>query len=387
MVEGEDLRARLRRGPLSPHQAVDVARQVLAALEYAHGQGLVHRDIAARNVLFGPHGHVKVVDFGIARCVDERTLTKTGQMLGSVSYMAPEQALGETPQQAVDIYAVGVLLYEMLTGGLPFTSDNPVQLALKHVNEPAPPLPDRFGPELQAIVARALAKQPEERFLSAREMQSALARLALDRTRMMTAVDETQVVTDVTLIRPAVTLDRPRRGPRWWHLGVAAALPLLVAVPLLTRQPAPAPAKASSVKSLQSVEVKPPASPSPNPEAATAVIPPRAPIQVLEVDRPQPSPSPEARRTVRVAEPEPTPVAARPRATPRPAQPEPTALPTPDYPQVETRAVMEEEEPAPEPPAEPAAVEAEPEAAPAVAPPGPEPIPSLLVLPPEKRGY
>jgi len=378
-VEGEDLRARLHRGPLSIHQAVDVARQVLAALDYAHGRGLVHRDIAARNVLLDPHGHVKVVDFGIARCVDEKTLTKTGQMLGSVSYMAPEQALGETPQHAVDIYSVGVLLYEMLTGELPFTSDNPVQLALKHVHKPAPRLPDRFGPELQAIVGRALAKQPEERFLSAREMQAALARLALDRTRVMQAVD----MTDVTLIRPAVA--HPRTGPRWWHLIAAAVVPLVVAVPLLVRQPAAREVKPSAeVKTLQTVVVKPPASPSPFPDSVTASTPPDTPIQVVEMQR---TPSPPAVAT-RQATPEATPVAARPVPTPRPAA-QPTALPTPDYPQTETRAMMEEPAAAEEDPAAPAAPVPEEDpaapAAPVVAPPAPEPIPSLLVLPPEKR--
>ncbi len=356
LVEGGDLRS--RRGPLSVLQAVDVARQVLAALDYAHGRGLVHRDVAARNVLLGSAGHVKVVDFGIARCVDERTLTKTGQMLGSVSYMAPEQALGEAPTPAVDIYAAGILLYEMLTGELPFTSDNPVQLALKHVNEPAPLLPERFGGELQDIVARALAKRPEDRFATASAMQHELARLSLDTTRVMPVVEPVEV----TVIRPAVVAPVARRGPRWWHLGAAAIVPLLVTVPLLLSRPAPRPEPAVATSSLRTVVVKPPASPSPYPyEAVTAATPPGTPIRVVEVDA---VPSPAARvaatpepRTVTVRTPVPKPV-----VTPAPA-PEPV---------VETRAMMEEEEEEVPTPAE-------------TAMPEPMPIPSLLVLPEDKR--
>lgn len=371
LVEGGDLRS--RRGPLSVLQAVDVARQVLAALDYAHGRGLVHRDVGARNVLLDSAGHVKVVDFGIARCVDERTLTKTGQMLGSVSYMAPEQALGEAPTPAVDIYAVGVLLYEMLTGDLPFTSDNPVQLALKHVNEPAPLLPERFGGELQDIVARALAKRPEDRFATASAMQHELARMSLDTTRVMPVVEPVEV----TVIRPAVVAPVARRGPRWWHLGAAAIVPLLVTVPLLLSRPAPRPAPAAT-SSLKTVVVKPPASPSPYPyEAVTAATPPGTPIRVVEVDA-MPSPAAPAARVAATpqATPEPRAVTVRtpvpkPVVTPAPATP---AEPEPE-PEVETRAMMEEEEEAP-PPA-PAAVE---EAMPA-----PQPIPSLLVLPEDKR--
>lgn len=177
LVKGSDLRALLRKGRFSAAESVRIAADVLSALDFAHCRGIVHRDISSRNVLLADDGTVKVSDFGIAMIVGERTLTKTGELIGSVQYIAPEQADGGEATYKADIYSAGVLLYEMLTGRLPYLSDNVVKLALMHVQNPVPapsaqePSVPRF---LDEIVGRAMAKRPEERFASAEAMAKAL---------------------------------------------------------------------------------------------------------------------------------------------------------------------------------------------------------------------
>ncbi len=178
LVRGEDLRSLLERcGRLSLDQAIGIALDVLSALQVAHDHGLVHRDVSARNVLIGTDDSVKVSDFGIARVLGERTLTQAGELVGSVQYISPEQARGDEAEFRSDVYSVGVLLYQMLTGCLPFNADNAVKLALKHMQENASP-PSLLRPEISGalddIVLCALAKDPEDRFESAQAMSDAL---------------------------------------------------------------------------------------------------------------------------------------------------------------------------------------------------------------------
>ena len=181
LVRGEDLRSVLERsGRLSLDRAISITLDILNALRVAHEHGLVHRDISARNVLVGQDGSIKVSDFGIARVLGERTLTQAGDIIGSVQYISPEQARGEEAEFRSDIYAVGVLLYQMLTGVLPFNADNAVKLALKHIQEQPNP-PSRLRPEISGalddIVMCALAKDPEERFASTIAFSDALNNL------------------------------------------------------------------------------------------------------------------------------------------------------------------------------------------------------------------
>lgn len=177
-VEGPNLKTLIREGaPLGLARAVEIAVEILAALSFAHQKGLIHRDVKPQNILVGPDGQVKVADFGIARAANTPQLTTAGVVLATVQYCSPEQAMGKAATAASDIYSVGVVLYEMLTGALPFEAESAVAVALKHLQEPPRP-PRELNPliprQLEAIVLRALAKEPERRFQTAADMRQAL---------------------------------------------------------------------------------------------------------------------------------------------------------------------------------------------------------------------
>ncbi len=181
-VEGRTLADFLERnGKLPPWQAVELAEAVCRALEVAHRQGVIHRDIKPGNIMVTRSGEVKVMDFGIARIADgAETVAQTAAVLGTASYLSPEQARGEPVDERSDIYSLGVVLYEMLTGRPPFTGDSPVAVAYRHVNEPPEP-PSRLAPDvppdLEAVVMRCLAKNPENRYGSAEDLRADLERV------------------------------------------------------------------------------------------------------------------------------------------------------------------------------------------------------------------
>ena len=184
LVEGETLADRLRRdGPMPPADAVAVAVDVARALAAAHARGLIHRDIKPGNVMLLPDGGVKVVDFGIARAAGSDTLTHTGVVLGSTAYLSPEQAGGQPVDERADLYSLGCVLYEMLTGHVPFSADTPIATMYRHVNEDAAP-PSTIAPvqsELEDVVLRCLEKDPKRRFASAAELEAALLAVPLAR--------------------------------------------------------------------------------------------------------------------------------------------------------------------------------------------------------------
>ena len=162
-VEGETLKDLVRRqGRLGGNEAVRISLQLLAALEFAHRTGIVHRDIKPQNVMLDRDGNVKVMDFGIARAGDSG-MTEVGSILGTAQYLAPEQARGQRVDERSDLYSVGIVLYEMLTGTVPFKGDSAVTVALKHVNEMAAE-PAQLVPgmpyALNQIVLKAIAKDP-----------------------------------------------------------------------------------------------------------------------------------------------------------------------------------------------------------------------------------
>ena len=172
-VEGRTLKELIvTRGPCPVPVAISYVRQVLAALRYAHRNGIVHRDIKPHNVLVDHEGRVKVADFGIARAGSSQ-MTEAGSIIGTAQYLSPEQARGAPVDESSDLYSTGILLFELLTGKVPFTGETPVEIAMKHLSQ-VPPAPSSIRSEvphdLDLVVLRALAKEPADRYRSAKEM-------------------------------------------------------------------------------------------------------------------------------------------------------------------------------------------------------------------------
>ena len=172
-VEGRTLKELIvTRGPCPVPVAISYVRQVLAALRYAHRNGIVHRDIKPHNVLVDHEGRVKVADFGIARAGSSQ-MTEAGSIIGTAQYLSPEQARGAPVDESSDLYSTGIVLFELVTGKVPFTGETPVEIAMKHLSQ-VPPAPSSIRPEvphdLDLVVVRALAKEPAARYRSAKEM-------------------------------------------------------------------------------------------------------------------------------------------------------------------------------------------------------------------------
>ncbi|MGE7271926.1 Stk1 family PASTA domain-containing Ser/Thr kinase [Brevibacillus panacihumi] len=207
-VEGSTLKEMIvSRGALPVEEAVRIAEQILDALEHAHQNQIIHRDIKPHNILIGKNGRVKVTDFGIARAVTSTTITHTNAMLGSVHYFSPEQARGGITGEKSDIYSLGIVLYEMVTGELPFSGDSPISVALKHLQEPLPE-PRQINPgipqSVENVILKALVKDPFLRYASAREMlddlETCLLPERLHEKKLIFPVDdeETRVVPIIT---------------------------------------------------------------------------------------------------------------------------------------------------------------------------------------------
>ncbi|MCU0663916.1 MAG: protein kinase, partial [Myxococcota bacterium] len=185
LLEGEDLHSRVQSGiSLSTEQALRIVKEVGVALAHAHSVGVVHRDLKPENIMLVRHGDeedfAKVIDFGIARIADSTNggddrLTRAGFVLGTPAYLSPEQALGEVADHRADLYALGVILYEALSGHQPYSGDSAMDVVTHHLSSPVPRLPrQRYTPELQAIVDKAMAKSPTQRFQSAAELVEAI---------------------------------------------------------------------------------------------------------------------------------------------------------------------------------------------------------------------
>src|SRR3954469_6716855 len=195
-VAGENLKRLIeRRGPAPVATSLELAMQIGRGLSFAHQQGLVHRDVKPQNVLLNGDGQAKVTDFGIARSLDvQHGMTQTGTVLGTSDYIAPEQAQGQRVDEHTDVYSLGVVLYELLTGEVPFPGENFVAVAMRHINEEPPSVrakrPD-VSPRLDAAIQRAMAKDPQARFQTmadfCRELEACLAELQSQGTQVIAA--------------------------------------------------------------------------------------------------------------------------------------------------------------------------------------------------------
>ena len=217
LVQGRSLRDLIRaEGPLDAHQAAEIAAEIASALGYAHRSGLVHRDVKPGNVLITSTGGVKVTDFGIARAGTADGLTQTGSVMGTATYFSPEQAQGHSVDGRSDVYSLGVVLYEMVTGIAPFTGDTPVAVAYKHVREePVPPSrrnPD-VPPDLEQVILTAMHKDAAGRYQTAEDLRADLLRFR--RGRPLAAAPVTAMVAEVptgttSTVDPNATMVNPR---------------------------------------------------------------------------------------------------------------------------------------------------------------------------------
>jgi serine/threonine protein kinase/beta-lactam-binding protein with PASTA domain len=209
-VEGLELKTIIARGPLKVSEAVRVTAELLAAIEYAHQAGMVHRDIKPSNIMLTRSGQVKVLDFGIARAVTDAfsDLTQTTNILGTAAYFSPEQARGERVDARTDVYAIGVVLFEMLTGQAPFSGDTALVVAHRHIHElpPAPSsLNSKVSPALDHVVLKALAKNKNDRYPTAAECARELGQAAAGHIpRPAATLDEVD-----ELLGPVASADRP----------------------------------------------------------------------------------------------------------------------------------------------------------------------------------
>lgn len=255
LVPGEALSTILERdGSLSTDKTLDVVAQTSAALQAAHAAGLVHRDIKPGNLLITPDGRVKITDFGIARIADQVPLTATGQVMGTVQYLSPEQASGHPASPATDTYSLGIVAYESLAGKRPFTGESQVAIAMAQINEQPPPLPPTVAVPVQNLVMAMIAKKPEDRPASAAAVARAATALrrgdvaaaaaavpavagtADEATQLLTTGADTSAATRVLPAAGVVTTEevvedepeKKKRSPWTWPLIALIVLLLLV---------------------------------------------------------------------------------------------------------------------------------------------------------------
>lgn len=250
-VKGMDLKRYIQTHYPVPYlQVVDIVQQVLSAVALAHQHRIIHRDLKPQNILINEEGVVKITDFGIAIALSETSITQTNSMLGSVHYLSPEQARGSMATNQSDIYAIGIILYEMLTGKVPFDGESAVTIALKHFQDDIPSIRiyDKNVPQsIENVVLKATAKEQADRYKTADEMREDLATVLspdrlneprwtphalMDETRVITPIEEAAIVapaeTEPVEVPEEETKDKPKKKKKWWLI-----FPILVFAAIL----------------------------------------------------------------------------------------------------------------------------------------------------------
>lgn len=238
LVEGVTLQQKLQQGPIPPPQAVDYIMQVLAALDYAHGRGVIHRDVKPANMMLTPAGAVKLLDFGIAKATTDHALTMTGTTLGSLYYMSPEQIQGATTLDGrSDLYSVGVSLYELVTGKRPFDGDSQFAIMAAHL-QGTPPPPVQIDPKLPKalndVILMSVAKSPDARFQNAAGFRNALAGLAATPAPISEPAGVSRAAA-VAATRPAGV--QPGRNRRGLWMGLGAVVMAIAAIAIVQLAP------------------------------------------------------------------------------------------------------------------------------------------------------
>ncbi len=231
LVPGESMSRLLEREKRLPEaQVLDIVAQTSRALAAAHARGLVHRDIKPGNLLITPDGKVKITDFGIARVGDQVPLTKTGQVMGTVQYLAPEQATGKTSTGATDLYSLGVVAYEALAGKRPFRGENQMAIAMAHINEMPPALSDSIDPRVQNLVLSCLAKKPNQRPESGTSLAIRAEALLREKRKGAPVTSVTPIDDPVTEVISTDTAPLPRAPIVWPWLATIGLLILTTIV-------------------------------------------------------------------------------------------------------------------------------------------------------------
>jgi serine/threonine protein kinase len=279
LVPGESLSRVIEREKKLPDTRVlDIMAQTSRALGAAHARGLVHRDIKPGNLLITPDGKVKITDFGIARVGDQVPLTKTGQVMGTVQYLAPEQATGKPSTPATDLYSLGVVAYEALSGKRPFTGENQMAIAMAHINEMPPALPESIDPRVQNLVLSCLAKKPNQRPESATSLAIRAEALLREKKGKPTIRSIKEVEDDpVTELITTDTAPLPRAPIVWpWiaTLGLLGLSAVVVIVAILSDPNADDVVQTPSPTQTQTQEPspKPTAEPEPSDEPRNILI-------------------------------------------------------------------------------------------------------------------
>ncbi|WP_188192291.1 serine/threonine-protein kinase [Nonomuraea sp. SYSU D8015] len=307
-IRGESLDRVLRRGPLGPAATMRLIAEVGDALAAAHAQGIVHRDVKPANLMVRPEGGVVLTDFGIAHSVSAGHLTATGTMLCSAGYCAPELATASEVTPAVDVYALGVVAYECLTGELPFQGNTPVQIIFKHLNSPIPPLPAEVPPGPRHVVERALEKAPDRRWPTVADMAEAARRATTSPSTVPMPAPRRRRTTRAVLTMAAAVLV---------SAGVAGSVWLRPAEPTMGTTVTPTVEATSATVD----------SPTPPTTSRPPSAPPSRRLPSAKPTRATPSPSPTVTTT-------PTTPTTTPTVTPTTSEPtkEPTQEPEPSSP-------------------------------------------------------